>query len=177
MNAANPNVGDAYQNFCVECLPSYVADLSQTYLIPVRPVISDSPVNFGGMGPPGMGGGGPAVRGVAFNGVRYDAPAPTNVILAAYTLAPFDDDPNAGYHYHSANGLSTKIEQSDGHAAMIGYAMDGHGIYEYLDANGNPPADLDECRGQYDDIRGYHYHVDAPGANNFINCLQGAYAN
>jgi len=147
MNAANPNVGDAYQNFCVECLPSFVADLSQTYLIPIRPVILDSPVNFGGMGPPGMGGGGPSVRGIAFNGVRYDAPAPTNVILAAYTLA------------------------------MIGYAMDGHAIYEYLDANGNPPTNLDECRGQYDDIRGYHYHVDVAGANNFINCLYGAYAN
>jgi len=176
-NAANPNVGAEYQNFCVECLPAYVEDISQTYLIPTTPVILDNPNNFGG-----MGSSGPSVRGIAFNGVRFDAPAPTNIILAAYTLAPFDDagghiNPNAGYHYHAATGISTKIAQDDGHAAMIGYALDGHAIYENLDANGNEPTDLDACRGHYDDVRGYHYHVDKAGNNNFINCLQGAYAN
>lgn len=178
-NAANPNVGTEYQNFCVECLPSYVENLSQTYLIPVTPVMLEVTTNFGGMGP---GSSGPTIRGVAFNGVRYDAPAPTNAILRAYTLAPFDDAGGhinlaAGYHYHAATGLTTQVAQSDGHAAMIGYAMDGFGIYEQLDANGNEPTDLDECRGHYDDIRGYHYHMDAPGNNNFINCLHGAYAN
>ena len=34
--------------------------------------------------------------------------------------------------------------------------------------------DLDECRGHYDEVRGYHYHVDAAGNNNFINCFSGA---
>ena len=53
--------------------------------------------------------------------------------------------------------------------------MDGHGIYEMSDEEGNEPTDLDDCRGHSDDIRGYHYHVDAAGNNNFINCLQGAY--
>ena len=24
INAANPNVGEEYRNFCVECLPSYI---------------------------------------------------------------------------------------------------------------------------------------------------------
>ena len=28
----------------------------------------------------------------------------------------------------------------------------------------------------YDVAGGYHYHVDEAGANNFINCLRGAYA-
>ncbi|MFK7908376.1 MAG: YHYH protein [Chitinophagales bacterium] len=179
-NAANPNVGAEYQNFCVECLPSYVTDLTQTYTIPVTPVRLANSVNFGGMGP-GQSGG-PTVRGLAFNGVRYDAPAPTSAILGAYTLAPFDDAGGhinlaAGYHYHAATGLTTQIAQSDGHSAMIGYAMDGHGIYERLDADGNEPTGLDDCRGHYDDVRGYHYHMDAPGNNNFLNCLGGAYAN
>ncbi len=179
-NAANPNVGEEYQNFCVECLPSYVTDLTQTYLIPVTPVRLDTPVDFAMMGP--MGGDGPSVRGLAFNGVRFDAAAPTDAILGAYTLAPFDDAGGhinlaAGYHYHAATGVSTTIDQTDGHAGMIGYAMDGHAIYARLDANGEEPTDLDECRGHYDDIRGYHYHVDAAGNNNFINCLGGAYAN
>lgn len=179
-NAANPNVGAEYENFCVECLPSYVANLSQTYLIPITPVKLENSVSFGGGGP--QGGSGPTVRGLAFNGVRFDAPAPTDAILGAYTLAPFDDagghiNLNAGYHYHAATGVTTEVAQSDEHAGLIGYAMDGHGIYARLDANGEEPTDLDQCRGHYDEIRGYHYHVDAAGNNNFLNCLYGAYAN
>jgi len=180
-NAANPNVGAEYENFCVECLPSFVTDISNTYLIPITPVKLETPASFGVMGPPGVGTDGPSTRGIAFNGVVFDAAAPTNAILGAYTLAPFDDagghiNPAAGYHYHAATGVSKKVEQSDGHAAMIGYAMDGYAIYERLDEAGNEPTDLDECRGHYDDIRGYHYHVDYAGQNNFINCLSGAYA-
>ncbi|WP_373515880.1 YHYH protein [Persicitalea sp.] len=125
----------------------------------------------------GQGGAaGPSTRGIAFN-----APAPTDAILGAYTLAPFDDagghiNPNASYHYHAVNGGTTQIAQKDGHAAMIGYAMDGYGMYGQLDANGKEPTDLDDCREHYDATRGYHYHVAAPGSNNFINCLKGAYA-
>lgn len=212
-NAANPNVGEEYKNFCVECLPSYLSNLTQEYLIPVTPVRTGTTKTFGGGGggapggrpdgpppggregrpdgpppgggpggrPGGGGGGGMMLRGIAFNGIRFDGPAPTHAILGAYTLAPFDDagghiNLGAGYHYHAATGVSTKIEQEDGHAAMIGYAMDGHGLYERLDANGKEAADLDDCRGHYDEVRGYHYHVDKAGANNFINCLSGAYA-
>lgn len=179
-NAANPNVGAEYRNFCVECLPSYVADITQTLVLPITPVLQDTPVPFGMMGPPGVGNNGPSVRGIAFNGVRFDAPAPVNAILGAYTLAPFDDAGGhinllAGYHYHAATGVSTNIEQTDGHAPMIGYAVDGNGIYARFDATGTEPSDLDDCRGHFDDVRGYHYHVDGAGNNNFINCLQGAY--
>ena len=181
-NAANPNVGAEYENFCVECLPSYVADMTQTYIIPITPVKQTTSTAFGGFGPPGMGGNGPSQRGVAFNGVVFDAPAPTDAILGAYTLAPFDDagghiNLNAGYHYHAATGVSTQIAQNDGHAAMIGYAIDGFGLYAQADANGDEPTDLDDCRGHTDDTRGYHYHVDAAGNNNFLNCINGAYAN
>lgn len=179
INAANPNVGAAYENFCVECLPSYITDVSQTWLIPVTPVLQDSPAFFA----TGPGGGNtPSTRGVALNGVEFSAPAPVNNILGAYTLAPFDDagghiNVHQGYHYHAATGVSFSITQTDGHAPQIGYAMDGHGIYERLDEDGNEPTDLDACRGHSDDVRGYHYHVDAAGNNNFINCLQGAYAS
>ncbi|GLR17305.1 YHYH protein [Portibacter lacus] len=180
-NAANPNVGAEYENFCVECLPSFVTNISNTYLIPTTPVKTGSATSFGGFGPPNVSQG-PSQRGIAFNGIVFDAPAPTNAILGAYTLAPFDDagghiNLNAGYHYHAATGVSTEIPQSDGHAPMIGYALDGFGIYGLLDENGNEPKDLDACLGHYDEVRGYHYHVDKAGNNNFINCLNGAYAN
>lgn len=176
--AANPNVGAAYKNYCVECLPSYVSTLTKTIYIPVTPVKLTSPINFG-MGP---GSNGPSIRGIAFNGVVFDAPAPKNAILGAYTLAPFDDagghiNMGAGYHYHAATGLSKKIVQADGHAAMIGYALDGFGMYERLSAGGTEYTDLDASRGHSDATRGYHYHVDKAGANNFINSLAGPYAN
>lgn len=176
--AANPNVGVAYKNYCVECLPSYVSNITRTIYIPVNPIKLKSPISFG-MGP---GSFGPSIRGIAFNGVVFDAPAPVNAILGAYTLAPFDDagghiNMGAGYHYHAATGMSKKIQQADGHAAMIGYALDGFGIYERLSSNGTEYLDLDASRGHSDAIRGYHYHVDKAGANNFINSLAGAYAN
>jgi len=179
INAANPNVGAAYENFCVECIPSYITDLSQTWVIPISPVLQEDKAYFA-TGPGGPMSTVPSTRGIALNGIEYSAPAPVNNILSAYTLAPFDDagghiNVHQGYHYHAATGLSTTIEQDDNYAPLIGYAMDGHGIYEMLDGNGNEPTDLDDCRGHSDDIRGYHYHVDAAGNNNFINCLKGAY--
>jgi len=179
INAANPNVGPEYENFCVECMPSYITDLTQTWIIPISPVLQEDKAYFA-TGPGGPMSTVPSTRGIALNGIEYSAPAPANNILSAYTLAPFDDagghiNVHQGYHYHAATGLSTSIEQDDNHAPLIGYAMDGHGIYEMLDEDGNEPTDLDDCRGHSDDIRGYHYHVDAAGNNNFINCLQGAY--
>lgn len=186
--AANPNVGAEYKNYCVECLPSYVADLTHTYYLPVTPKVASTPYVFltaGAGGGPGGPGGPistmPSSRGLAFNGVVFDAPAPTDNILGAYTLAPFDDAGGhinlaAGYHYHAATGHSTEIIQSDGHAPMIGYAMDGYGLYENTDSSGNEYTDLDASRGHSDSIRGYHYHVDKAGNNNFINGLHGEYA-
>lgn len=184
-NAANPDVGEEYENFCVECLPSYITDLTQTWTIPITPVAQDSPVLFttagGGPGGPGITTA-PSTRGVALNGIEFSAPAPVDNILGAYTLAPFDDagghiNVHQGYHYHAATGFSTKIVQDDGHAALIGYALDGYGIYELEDSSGVEATDLDELRGHSDDTRGYHYHVDAAGNNNFIDGLKGAYVN
>lgn len=180
IDAANPNVGTAYQNYCVECLPSYISSVSATFMIPVTPVLQTTAVSFA-TGPGGPQSTVPSTRGIALNGVEYSAPAPVDNILSAYTIAPFDDagghiNVNQGYHYHAATGMSYSITQSDGHSDLIGYAMDGHGIYSREDADGNVPTDLDACGGHYDDVRGYHYHVDEAGSNNFINCLQGAYA-
>lgn len=181
IDAANPNVGTAYQNYCVECIPSYISNLSQTFTIPVTPVLQTEAVFFATAGGPGgQQSTVPSTRGLALNGVEFSAPAPVSNILGAYTLAPFDDagghiNVNQGYHYHAATGLSYSVAQSDGHSDLVGYAMDGHGIYSQFDSNNEEPTDLDECRGHSDETRGYHYHLDSPGNNNFINCLQGAY--
>lgn len=182
INAANPNVGAEYENFCVECLPSYITNLNQTWTIPITPVAQNTPVLFNTAAQGPQTTTAPSTRGVALNGIEFSAPAPVDNILGAYTLAPFDDagghiNVHQGYHYHAATGFSTKIVQEDGHAALIGYALDGFGIYELEDSEGVETTDLDELRGHEDDTRGYHYHVDAAGNNNFIDGLKGAYVN
>jgi len=78
-----------------------------------------------------------------------------------------------GYHYHAATGCSRKIEKGDGHAALIGYAIDGYAMHAMSEGDGTTPTDLDVCRGHRDATRGYHYHVAGAGENLFIGCLHG----
>jgi hypothetical protein len=167
--AARPNVDPAYNNFCVECSLDYVnGGIGATYLLPVTPVALPKSSEIGRM----------SVVGLALNGVAFDPPAPTQAILAAHTIAAFDKcgghvNLMAGYHYHAATGCSEKIAQSDKHAGLIGYALDGYGIYEMTDESGVESSDLDECRGHMDSTRGYHYHVAGPGENMFLGCFHG----
>lgn len=165
--AAKPDVDEEYHNYCVECLPEYFKEQVTNFVIPATPKYLKTVQNFGNGG-----------IGMAFNGVNYDPPAPTHAILAAHTIAPLDDhgghvNPHGGYHYHAVTGSTKEVAQKDSHSAILGYAIDGFGIYALKDDNGNTPADLDECGGHFDDIRGYHYHAGEPGGNQIIKCLHG----
>lgn len=53
---------------------------------------------------------------------------------------------NGTYHYH---GLSSCLEKTEGNNELLGYALDGFGIFGNKDANGNviTSDDLDECHG------------------------------
>jgi hypothetical protein len=178
---ADPNIEDEFTNMCAQCLPEWVSS-EVSYLIPITPVKQDEPVELSD-GPTLEEQGveyGPSVRGLAFNGVRFDHPADIDIILAGYQIAPVDDagghvNNSLGYHYHGDTGMTTRIEQSDDHSAMIGYALDGHGLYAKLDANGNEATELDSCRGHEDETRGYHYHVLSLESNEFLDCFYGAY--
>lgn len=166
--AAVPVVEAQYQNHCVQCSLDYVdGGLSTTYLIPTTPVPLDAPSAIS------------SDVGVSLNGIPLAAPAPVTAILSQYTVAIFDDcgghiNPNAGYHYHAATGCTEVGTQTDGHSALLGYALDGYGIYGRLDADGFESTSLDECRGETDDTRGYHYHVATASENMFIGCFHGA---
>lgn len=136
-----------------------------------------SPDGRSGGGAP-QGGPGLNALGIAFNGVEFAPPAPVEAILGAHTIAPFDDagghlNPHDGYHYHAVTGHTKEIAQPDGHAPMIGYAMDGFGLYAHANADGSIPGDLDECGGHRDTVRGYHYHVGAAGSNQIIKAFRG----
>ena len=167
--AARPDVDPAFQNFCVQCSLDDFPELDLvTVLLPVLPVKRSRPVEFGGHGK----------VGVSLEGVVFDAPAPLHAILGAHTLAPFDDcgghvNPHTGYHYHAAMGCSHRVQQADNHPELLGYAMDGFGLYAMTDGAEQEPVDLDACRGHEDPVRGYHYHVASPGENMFIGCFMG----
>ncbi len=167
--AAVPNVPLALNNHCVEGKMSYVGGgLSRTILVPVTPVALGS-----GSAAIGMSG-----VGVALNGIVIDAPAPVANIKAAYTIAAFDKsgghvNPHTGYHYHAATGSSHQVASADGHAALIGYALDGYGIHALRDTVGAEPTGLDTCRGHSDSVRGYHYHAASAGENMYIGCFKG----
>lgn len=165
--AAKPDVKETFNNYCVECLPEYFKDQVTTFVIPVKPQYLKTAQSFdrGGIG-------------VAFNGVKYEPPAPTHAILAAHTIAPLDDhgghvNPHGGYHYHAVTNDTKEQPQSDLHSPMLGFATDGFGIYALTDENGGQPTDLDECGGHSDAVRGYHYHAGEPGKNQIIKCLHG----
>ncbi len=167
--AARPDVDPAYKNHCVECSMSYLEEgLSQTYVIPLKPVKASSiapRVAHSGVG-------------IAFSGVRLDAPAPVDDILNAHTLAPFDDcgghiNPFVGYHAHAVTDCLVGISISEDHAKQIGLAMDGFPIHSQLNPDGYEPTDLDACRGHSTAEIGYHYHVASLGANAIISCHSG----
>ncbi len=173
--AARPDVDPAYQNYCVQCLPEYMAqDATTTYVIPVEPQTAgqSQPTNRTG-------------SGVAYNGVRLDGPAPLDAILAAHTIAPFDDcgghvNTHVGYHYHAVTDC---LEQSPAtlgpvegagaaeHGTQIGVAMDGYQIFSHLMASGAAPGDLDTCNGHAGEAAAYHYHAGTAGSNAILGCL------
>ena len=167
--AARPDVDPKFRNHCVECLTSYLnPQPALTFVIPAHPVkaAKTTPLSqFTG-------------AGLAFNGVRFDAPAPVKDILDAHTLAPFDDcgghvNLHVGYHYHAVTGCTKEVPQPDGHAPLIGIATDGFGIHTRLNADGSEPKGLDACGGHDAPGIGYHYHAAEPGANQIIGCFSG----
>ncbi|SMX50897.1 YHYH protein [Maliponia aquimaris] len=173
--AARPDVDPAYHNYCVQCLPEYLPEgATLTYVLPLDryPVDRPAPANRTG-------------AGVALNGVRIDGPAPLDAILAAYTIAAFDDcgghiNTHVGYHYHAVTdcltGTATTLEGASAeavtaHGGQIGIAMDGAAIFAHRLADGTDPEGLDACYGHAVDGLSYHYHAGAAGSNQNLGCL------
>jgi hypothetical protein len=83
------------------------------------------------------------------------------------------------YHYHSVGTCFS--DSGTGHSKLIGYALDGFGIYGHRGEGGNEltDADLDACHGHTHAINGtsvYHYHAtyEFPYA---VGCFRGTPAS
>lgn len=167
--AGDPRPIEGFNNFCLECpLEELNGGVQKTALIPVVPVPAEKSTDVRGRDN----------TGIALNGVLFGPPAPLRMILSSHTLGVFDDcgahaNPHEGYHYHAATGCSEIGVQEDGHSAMIGYALDGYAIFAKTDKTTTEAIGLDECGGETDDVRGYHYHASAPGMNQIFGCYKG----
>jgi len=162
--AAVPQVNPQWTNYCMHCDVQYMDNIPNvTYTIPVKPVKTESAQRINRALP----------IGVAFNGVKFDVPAPIEKILGTYTIAPFDDcgghvNVVAGYHYHEHTGCSKEVSHSHDHQPMIGIALDGFAMHSQSDA-----VDLDQCNGHASDKGDYHYHIKETGGNEFLGCYMG----
>jgi hypothetical protein len=166
LGAAKPNVEEEFMQNCIECELSYLDDnFFRTFLIPTTPIVAAKASRVNSVG-------------IALDGTELSASAPVDAILGSYTIAAFDDcgghiNVHQGYHYHSSTGCTDKLISNDGHASLLGYASDGYGIYALKNLEGKEAVNLDECRGQTDDVRGYHYHAASPSENMIIGCFHG----
>lgn len=114
--------------------------------------------------------------GVSLEGVIFDPPAPVDAILAARTIAAFDDQgatatphratttPTRGRRTGSIRVTGTHRSSATRSMALASTIVGGDEA---------EPGDLDVCRGHSDPERGYHYHSAAPGENLFIGCFMG----
>ncbi len=168
--AARPNVDPSLQNHCVEGQLEWLTNgepVTSTVMIPVEPVLADSPSTSTGN------------SGITLDGVVIAQAAPVDAILGAYTIAAFDDcgahfNPVEGYHLHGAVGCSELDAVADGDTAMFAYAMDGYAIHSpFEDDAALEAAGLDECNGHTTEAAGYHYHANSAEQNQVVECLVG----
>ena len=94
--------------------------------------------------------------------------------------------PTHQYHIHSGVGLTTdqgrnscrlSVDKAGQHSALLGYLLDGYGLYGKNSLNGTLPMDLDECGGHTHVINGantYHYHLPSPPKFPWtVGCFKG----
>ncbi len=94
-------------------------------------------------------------------------------------------EPGGGYHYHDWSGcLPDAAGKAGGHSALVGYMLDGFGIYGPHGEGGAPVtnADLDECHGHTHEVEHngqrtsvYHYHFTREYPYT-LGCFRGSVA-
>jgi hypothetical protein len=139
--------------------PNRIAAQSQTYTLPLNPKAAASP------GCTALG-----VIGVLSDGVflfnALDDAGRDAVAHETQDLCNGHPNGREAYHYH--NVPSCIRDAAEGSSTLVGYALDGYGIYVERDAGGNLPtnADLDACHGRTSKVEWNGeqtsiYHYDA----------------
>jgi hypothetical protein len=155
--------------------PNHVVAQSFDWTMPADPAAAGSPHCLG-LGPIGV-----STDGVVF----FDALDAAGRDAGAYEIQDSCDGHPQGqgiYHYHTySTCLATSASKQAGSSVLVGYALDGYGIYVERDAHGNLPtnADLDACHGRssalaWDGKRVVMYHYDVTLEYPYtLGCYQG----
>ena len=139
--------------------PNSIGTQSITYELPLNPAAATAP-SCTGLGPIGMFDNGVLLFNALDDGGR-DA-------VAHETQDSCNGHPDGQemYHYHDVPVCLRN--NTKGSSVLVGYAVDGYGIYVERDAKGNLPtnADLDACHGRTSEImwngkKVMMYHYDA----------------
>jgi hypothetical protein len=164
---------DAYQ---YDRNPNSIKSQDFDFDLPANPQAADQP------------GCAPGAVGILLSGaVLFNAlDAPGRDAVAHETQDACQGHPQEGgvYHYHSVSTCLEDKRLPDGHSALVGYAVDGFGIFGRYGENGKllTSADLDACHGHTHAIPWdgkmvvmYHYHAtwDFPYT---IGCMHGPYS-
>ena len=157
--------------------PNSIAEHHMELALPLEPQLAASPTCA------------PGAVGVLLSGVvLFNAlDAPGRDAVAHETQDACQGHPQQGsvYHYHNASScVLAELDPGTGQSKLIGYAIDGFGIYGPRDENGETlsSADLDECHGITSEVDWngerrvmYHYvaTMDFPYT---VGCLRGEWS-
>lgn len=119
---------------------------------------------------------------VLFNAL--DAPGRDAVAYETQDRCQGHPQPSGVYHYHSVSTCADDRRMANGHSGLVGYMIDGFGIYGRHGEGGArlSSADLDDCHGHVGEVmwdgklvRMYHYHAtdDFPYT---AGCLKGTWS-
>jgi hypothetical protein len=93
--------------------------------------------------------------GITLDGIQLHGPLDSmgrdELAYQLQDVCTGDAQPGGGYHRHSLGECTPHIHENN---ALVGYALDGFGIFSPYDANGKElaSADLDECHGTTSEI-------------------------
>lgn len=156
--------------------PNIISEHVVNYILPAIPEIASSP-SCVGFGPSGISLSGSAI---------YHGSSTLGTDAAAHEMLDRfggHTDGTETYHYHfPAVDLQNHIDQyENGHSGLMGYMLDGFGIYGPYGEEGEllTSSDLDECHGHKhpvlwdgEMIEIYHYHWTYDFPYN-IGCYKG----
>jgi hypothetical protein len=155
--------------------PSKIAAQTFQITLPANPVLSDQSTCA------------PGAVGILLTGVSLfnalDAPGRDAVAHEVQDACQGHPQESGAYHYHSLTSCLPDTTTPDGHSTLMGYSLDGFGIFGRRDVGGKilTSADLDVCHGHTHEIEWdgkkvvmYHYHAtwDFPYT---IGCMRGSY--
>jgi len=168
-------IGPSDAAYAFDKNPSKISEQSMSFSIPKDPVLAAQASCAAGAVGVLLSGA------VLFNAL--DAPGRDAVAHETQDKCQGHPQESGVYHYHNVSSCVEDKRDASGHSALVGYALDGFGIYGHYGEGGKELSsdDLDECHGHTHEIvwngkkvKMYHYHAtwDFPYT---VGCFRGSY--